>query len=164
MVGEVIEREAASEASPQEEAHVKFCRRSPQNRSCESLLPGDALQVTSVAEGVPGSDVGQCLPAVEGVTPRLQVQPRLGVVDRRRIALGYPANGVDHVLEPVEVDHDEVIDVDVGVALDGLDDARGAQCGLVPVQVADRERLVDLERLRRGLLAVAHPAGRDVHP
>jgi hypothetical protein len=34
---------------------------------------------------------------------------------------------------------------------------------VVPVQVADGERLVDLELLRRGQLAVAHLTGRDVH-
>jgi len=57
-----------------------------------------------------------------------------------------------------------VIDVDPGILLDRLDGAGHAERGAVAVEVPDRERLVDLELVRRGHLPVAHLAGRDVHP
>jgi hypothetical protein len=44
------------------------------------------------------------------------------------------------------------------VLLDCLHRARDAERGVVPVQVADRERLIDLELGRRGELAVTHRA------
>jgi len=41
-----------------------------------------------------------------------------------------------------------MVDIDAGVLLDRLDRAGHAEAGVVPVQVADGERLIDLERLR----------------
>ncbi len=57
-----------------------------------------------------------------------------------------------------------MVDVDAGVLLQGLLGAGDPQVDVVAVQVPERERFVDLERGRRGHLAVAHLAGRDVHP
>jgi hypothetical protein len=121
-------------------------------------------EVAAVAQGVAGAHVAQRLLGREQVMPGRQVQAGQRVVDRGRVALRHPAERGDHVLEPGEVHHDEVIDVDPGVLLDRLDGAGHAERGVVTVEVPDRERLVDLELVRPRQLPVAHLAGRDVHP
>ena len=93
-----------------------------------------------------------------------QDEARVRVVDRRGVALPDTAEGVHHVTEALEVDDHKMIDVDAGVLLQGLDRAGGTQCGLVSVQISERERLVNLESGRCGHLPVPHLAGWDIDP
>src|SRR5215470_19697484 len=114
-------------------------------RGHERLLPRNPLQVTAVTEGVPGADIPECLPAVEEMVAGGQVESRLRVADPCGVALRYPADRIHHVLEAGEIDVHEMVDPDAGVGLDCLNGARGPQIGLVSVEVANRERFVDLE-------------------
>src|SRR5215471_15417273 len=72
-------------------------------RGHERLLPRNALQVAAVAEGVPGANIPECLPAVEDMMSSGQVQARLRVVDPCGVAFRHSADRVHHVLETGKV-------------------------------------------------------------
>ena len=95
-------------------------------RRQEDLLPVDPADVRAVADVVPDADEGQRVLAADPRPPGGQVHAGLGVLQRAGQAHLDPAEGVDRLLEAVEVQDDEVVDGQAGHRLDGLHGAPGA--------------------------------------
>ncbi len=133
-------------------------------RQEDALLPEPAVEVIGA---VPRACVAERLGAVHVLDAARDVDPPEAVVERREAIVGdrhldvdgHPAHRVDDVLEPVEVDLDEVLDVEpVQVAHDRLEPVVARQ---VLVRVA-REQIASLvDRCPEGvdLAGVDRPEG-----
>ena len=101
-------------------------------RADELLLAGDAVEIRV---GMAVADEVERLPARELLVAGHQVDVREVVVDRARVLVVVAPVDVhpdapelvDDLLEPVEVDRDQVVDRQVGQLLDGQQRARGAR-------------------------------------
>jgi hypothetical protein len=111
-----------------------------QQRCHQVLVAPDALQVRSLAD-VAGPPEGQRLRAPHVVPAGAQVQLGLRVMHRERQADADPADVVDDLLEPGEVDLDEMIKADPGRLLHGLPEAARAAVGERGVDLLDLARL-----------------------
>ena len=142
-------------------------------RPDELLLAGDAAEIgarillpPSVAEllEVAAARVGERLGAVEHVAARLLVEPGVRVAGDVLEADHRPADRVDDVLEPEEVDVDDVVDRDPEL----LGDRRGEHVGAVAVggvdpagrvAAGDVDPEVARQAEERGAVSVLVPGG-----
>ena len=107
----------------------------------------DSRGVRAIAECLASTHEGECLLALDRVLALAQVQPALVIVHVLLEADLDATDRIDDALEPAEVDHHEVVDIEAGHFLDGLDRASGAGDVEGGVELA----LVAADRLAVGL-------------
>jgi hypothetical protein len=141
----------------------------------EHLLVLDPAEVAPVADGVAGAHEPEGVLAVEGVlaggddeaaadrAAGRRVCPHR-VVDGMGQADLHAAERVDHALEAEEVDLDEVVDAQVGQALDGGDRASGSADAVGGVELVVRRcRELPAGQPTAGDLRVGVPRDADQH-
>src|ERR1019366_4762610 len=99
------------------------CRRGAGHRA-EQRPQKDALILNPlqilVSIEVPGTDVAECLRAVEGLASLVQVQSRRWIVQRHRDAHAHAADRIDDAHEAAEADAHVVVDAQARYVLHGL--------------------------------------------
>ena len=109
----------------------------------EVLLAGGALYVGAVAHAVAGSRVLGGAQAVKLVQALRKIESGVGVLHVGGDADFHTADGVDHILQTVEVHHDEVLDVQAGQRVDRVHRAARRGCQIVTGGVAVGENRVE---------------------
>src|SRR5262249_11554361 len=116
-----------------------------QERSHQVLIPADPLQVRTLAE-ISGPPERQRLGPVDEVPTAAEVQLGEPVVDGEREAEPHSADVIDHLLEPGEIQFDEMVEVQMSGVLDGLPQAAGTASLEGGVDLLDPARLSLLAR------------------
>ena len=129
----------------------------------EVLLARGALHVGSVAQAVAGAGVLGGGKAVELVQALREVQTGVRVLHVGGDADLHAADGVDHVLQTVEVHHDEVLDVQAGQRVDRVHRAACGAGQVVAGGVAFGEDGVEHHVVPGADRALAGLAARRVH-